>query len=61
MGATDTGALCDGPVVTDGTELGVGAVLALEVGCGAVWLTPPGVALCEGVGLTVGVTVLLVL
>jgi hypothetical protein len=46
---------------TDGTELGVGAVLALEVGCGAVWPTPPGVALCVGVGLTVGVTVLLVL
>ena len=50
MGATDAGVFCDGSVLTDGTELGLGAGLPLELGCGAVWPTPPGVALCVGVG-----------
>jgi hypothetical protein len=61
VGTTDAGAFCDGFVLTDGTELGLTAGLPLELGCGAVWPTPPGVALCVGVGPTVGVTVLLVL
>jgi len=47
-------------VLTEGTELGLGAAVPLELGCGAVCRTPPGVALCVPDGLTVGVTVLLV-
>ena len=46
-------------MLTEGTELGLGAAVPLELGCGAVCPTPFGVALCVPDGLTVGVTVCL--